>query len=79
MTTKGAYKLPDGTLKQTETKMERRVTEFEEGPLDPALFEIPAGFKQVDHLERNPPAADLAGHQDLWERFKASVARFFDL
>src|ERR1700683_3619835 len=61
-TTKGAYKLPDGTLKQTETKMERRVTEFEEGPLDPALFEIPAGFKGVDHLERYSPA-DLAGQR----------------
>jgi hypothetical protein len=79
-TTKGAYKLLDGTLKQTETKMERRVIEFEEGPLDPALFEIPAGFKQVDRIERNPRADDLAGQGlDLWQRVKASVARFFDL
>lgn len=78
-TTKSAYRLPDGTLKQNETKMERRVIEFEEGLLDPALFEIPAGFKRVDHIERNPGADDLAGHQDLWERFKAGVARFFDL
>jgi|ERR1700722_2462134 hypothetical protein len=78
--TKGAYKLPDGTLKQTETKMERRVIEFEEGPLDPALFEIPAGFKHVDRIERNPPADDLAGQGlDLWQRVKASVARFFNL
>jgi hypothetical protein len=78
-TAKGAYKLSVGTLKRTETKIERRVIEFEEGVLDPALFEIPAGFKQVDRIERNPRAADLAGHQDLWERFKAGVARFFDL
>lgn len=78
-TTKGSYRLSDGTLKQTETKMERRVIEFEEDPLDPALFEIPARFKQVEHIERYPRAADLAGPQGLWERFKASMARFFDL
>jgi hypothetical protein len=79
-TTKGAYKLPDGTLKQTETKMERRVTEFEEGRLDPAMFEVPAGFKQVDRIERNPSADGLAGQgQDLWQRFKAGVSRFFSL
>jgi hypothetical protein len=48
---------PDGAISNSEM----RVTQFEEGPLDPALFEIPAGFKQVDQIERNPPSSALAG------------------
>lgn len=37
------------------------VTEFVEGPLDPALFEIPPGFKLVDRVDRNPPPAAPSG------------------
>ena len=78
MTTKGALTLKDGTKKETDWATERRVTEFVEGPLDPALFEIPPGFKHVDQIERNPPAAAFANQpQDLWQRFRASVARLF--
>jgi hypothetical protein len=47
--------LHDGTT----PSFEMHVTEFAEGPLDPALFEIPAGFKLVDHIDRNPPPATL--------------------
>ena len=54
-TTTGSYRLGDGAVKHTQSKMERRATEFEEGPLDPALFDIPTGFKQVDQIERFPP------------------------
>lgn len=45
--------VPDATIANFET----RVTQFEEGPLDPALFEIPPGFKHVEHIERNPAPA----------------------
>ena len=31
-------------------EMEMQVTELVEGPLDPALFEIPAGYRRVDEL-----------------------------
>lgn len=73
--TKGTYPLPDGTNKQSESKFELRVTQLEVGALDPALFEIPPGFKHVDHMERNPPASALAGQaQDFWQRVKAGVA-----
>jgi hypothetical protein len=27
---------------------ESEVIQFEEGPIDPALFEIPPGFKQIE-------------------------------
>jgi hypothetical protein len=54
-TTKSRFTPPGGSNSTFET----RVTQFEQGPLDPALFEIPPGFKQVDHIERNPPASAL--------------------
>jgi hypothetical protein len=75
MTSKNTYTLPDGTKKQSDSKNEVRVTQLEEGPLDPALFEIPPGFKHVDHIERNPVAsASSTQINNLWQRFKASVA-----
>jgi hypothetical protein len=46
----------DGTVSTFGT----RVTEFTEGALDPALFEIHAGFRRVERIERNP-AARIAG------------------
>jgi hypothetical protein len=60
MTTKTTYTRRDGTKKQVDLKNETRVTEFEEGPLDPALFEIPPGFKHVDRVDRNSSASAVA-------------------
>ena len=57
MTSKSPASPPDAP----GSTFESRVTEFTEGPVDPALFEIPSGFKLVDHIERNPPASALAG------------------
>jgi len=61
MTSKPTTPLRDSTISNFET----RVTRFEEGPLDPALFEIPPGFKPVDHIERNPPPSALAGKPSM--------------
>jgi hypothetical protein len=36
--------------KPSEVVTASEVAEFAEGPLDPALFEVPAGFKKVKHL-----------------------------
>jgi hypothetical protein len=49
-TSKNASTLPDAYVSKSET----RVLEFEKGPFDPVLFEIPPGFKLMDHIERNP-------------------------
>lgn len=57
-TSKSPSNLPDGTV----TRFETHVTQFDEGPLDPALFEIPPGFKHVDRIERNPPPSALGSH-----------------
>lgn len=70
-------KLPDGTQKLFDSKMETRVTQFEAGPLDPALFEIPAGFKQVDRIGPNSPNSAFANPpRDFWERIRVRVGLF---
>jgi hypothetical protein len=78
-TTKGAYPLPGGTMKQSDFKNEVRVTQLEEGPLDRSLFEIPPGFKHVDRIERNPALATSNNSLDVfWQRLKAGVANLFN-
>ena len=78
MTSKSSYTLPDGTKKQADVKTEITVTQLEEGPLDAALFEIPPGFKRVDHIDRNPsPPESSVPAANLWQRLKAGVARLF--
>jgi hypothetical protein len=73
-TSKGAHTRRDGTKKQTEFKFETLVTQLKEGPLDPALFEVPSGFKRVDHIERNPTLPLSIQLEDFWERLKVRVA-----
>ena len=67
-TSKSTFTLTDGTKRQNESKFETRVVQLEKEPIDPGVFEIPSGFKQVQNLERNP------GQQTpptLWERLKS--------
>jgi hypothetical protein len=40
----------DGALRDNRFQVEERVLELSEEPLDPALFEVPAGFKKVRAL-----------------------------
>jgi hypothetical protein len=77
ITSREAIVLPDGAKKEHTSISEMRVTQFVEGPLDPALFTIPTGFLQVEHIERNPPANLSSQWSVAWDRFKASVARLF--
>lgn len=78
-TIKGTYTRPDGTIKQMNSTMEMQVTQFDEGPLDAALFEIPPGFKHVDHIELNPATMAYSSQpKRLWQRVKASVAGLFN-
>lgn len=65
--------LPDGRMKQFTSQSELAVIDFEDGPLDPSLFEIPATFKLVDHVDPNPPPQVPSA----WERFKARFANLF--
>ncbi len=53
------------------------VTELSEQPLDSALFEIPAGFKEVGRLAGDPPLPLTLTLQRRWERFKEALAQWF--
>jgi len=79
ITSREAIALPDGAKKEHTSSREMRLTQFVEGPLDPALFTIPTGFLQVEHIERNPPANLPSQWSIAWDRFKASVARLFSV
>jgi hypothetical protein len=71
------YRSADGATKHVRSQSEMVVTELQEGPLDPALFEVPHGFKHVKEIERNPPEASLNPMSELWERIKYTVTNWF--
>lgn len=50
-----------------------RVTELYEGPLDPALFELPTGFKHVDQLDTSPSLPWLLRGKMIWQNVKTTV------
>src|SRR6185312_8005324 len=54
ITSRGTTVFPDGTKKESILVSETLVTELEERPLDPALFEVPSGFRKVEDIRRNP-------------------------
>jgi hypothetical protein len=77
ITSKEEITRSDGIKSDRTFVQEMCVTQFVEGPLDPALFAVPTGFRQVEHIDRNPPANLPNQWSIAWERFKASVARLF--
>jgi hypothetical protein len=54
-TLRGTTVLPDGTKHGTAYTYQEKLTEFYEGPLDPALFEVPGDFRKVRDIRREPP------------------------
>jgi hypothetical protein len=77
-TFKSANRLHGGTERQLDRKSEMRVTEIERASLDPALFEIPEGFKLVERIEHNPPqSAFLSPPKNFWQEAWRSVANLF--
>lgn len=67
-TSKSTFTLPDGTKRQGDMNSETRVIQLERASIDPRVFEIPSGFRQVQSIERNPREQNPPG---LWERFKS--------
>lgn len=76
-TSRDAIVLPDGTSKEITSTFESEVTELSEEPLDPALFELPAGFTQVTTLKDQPPVPASVVISEWWERVKRSVRSWF--
>ena len=54
ITTRSTMVLPDRTKKELTSIYEIQVTELEEKPLDPALFDVPPGFTKVSAIQRDP-------------------------
>lgn len=80
VTSDNAYKSADGTpTRHARSKFETAVTELQEGPLDPALFEVPHGFKHVKQIERNPPLEPVNPMREFWELVKYTVTNWFTL
>jgi hypothetical protein len=52
-TTTSETVLATGVRRYSDSISESAVTQFDEGPLDPALFEVPPGFKRVERSQRN--------------------------
>jgi hypothetical protein len=52
-TSNSSYTRPDGSSRPSEVRTETTVT-IEKGMFDPALFEVPSGFEQVDYIDRSP-------------------------
>lgn len=67
-------RLPDGTKSPTVYSDEKKITEFYEGPLDPALFEVPSNFRKVKEVRREPPLT-LADRWYLTRGWVKSLAR----
>jgi hypothetical protein len=77
-TSKSEFALPDGTKSKTTSKNGMTIVEFVEGPLDPALFEVPAGFKKVALIDSNRPGDGLSAIKIAWQQLVAKVEGFFN-
>jgi hypothetical protein len=76
--TKSTYVLPNGIKQQRHLRNESQVTEMEERPLDPGLFEIPAGFKDVQQIQQNPKVnAQANAAAGWWNEVKLWLAEKF--
>lgn len=69
-TSRMTYALPDGTKKEFTSTYETTVTRLEDGPLDPSLFDVPAGFREVAHIDTNQPVDWQTAWAIAWMRFK---------
>ncbi|HET9181617.1 MAG TPA: hypothetical protein VFP59_05755 [Candidatus Angelobacter sp.] len=67
----------NGKLRMLASTWHSEILELNQGPLDPALFQVPANFRQVASLKSwipaLPPGQELTG----WEWLKAKLEEFF--
>jgi hypothetical protein len=68
-TTLNETRLVDGSNKEFTSSSKMEVLEFTQAPLDPALFQVPAGFRKVHRLA-DQKTAYTPGLQGVWQRLK---------
>jgi hypothetical protein len=71
------YVLPDGSKRETNSKLAQQVTGLYSGPLDPQLFEVPRGFARVAQLRRNPSVPLSTRTQEYWNSLKQRISHMF--
>jgi len=67
----------DGSPRALESTWGSEVVELKEGPLDPALFEVPSDYKRVESLRTWASAVAPQKQLTGWEWFKARVQEMF--
>jgi hypothetical protein len=77
VTSHNSYHSSDGAEKELTNTSTTEVTELSTEPLDRALFEAPAGFKQVNKLSTQPPVPTMVALEMWWERLKRSIRDLF--
>jgi len=73
-TSRSTVTASDGTKRPNVYTSEEKITEFYEGPLDPALFEVPGSFREVSGLRLQPPLT-LADRWYFTRAWVRSLAR----
>jgi hypothetical protein len=74
---KSLFILQNGTTRVTTSKSRTKVIDFKEGPLEAGVFEIPAGFKKVEHISRAQPEEDRNALSAGWQQFVLTVEDLF--
>lgn len=67
-TMSGTITLPDSSTRQHVSTWETEVTELSTAPIDPALFEIPSGFKLVERIRQDPVPPLVIRLKQVYER-----------
>jgi hypothetical protein len=78
LTRKSEFVRPDGTRVWRSSRDRMRVTEFVQGPLEPALFQVPPEFKRVARIDSNEPGKEQNALAVVWHRFVAGVEDLLD-
>lgn len=67
----------DGTSNESIIRWEMEVTELSQAPLDPALFELPAGFTKVARIDGQPEMPVSVAIEYWWQRALNTVRSWF--
>jgi hypothetical protein len=68
---------PDNSPRNYSSVSEMEVVEFVEAPLDPQLFQVPAGFRKVDRIVDPTQESLRLQAMTYWQRFKEEMRNLF--
>jgi hypothetical protein len=71
----GTITSPDGSTRQHASTWETEVTELSTAAIDPALFEIPSGFKLVERIRQEPVPPLVIRLKRVYERLARRRSR----